>query len=241
KSEVLKVVNKMELAYNKGIPVFTNNFFPPNVWKVLESKFSSKFFEIKSFGGFEDSERRIILFNNLYNSPYPIKILKISAKAKFRNVKHRDFLGAITSLGIERNRFGDLIQKEDVAYVAVIDEVSDYIINNLTSIATCPCTVDILKEHEEIPSAEYVEEVLLISSLRLDSLVAKLTNLSRGKSQTIIEQGKVLLDYSRVIDKSKEVVSGQRITIRGTGKFLLGDVIGNSKSGKLKIIIKKYT
>ena len=65
--------------------------------------------------------------------------------------------------------------------------------------------------------------------------------LSRSKAQDGIEAGKVLVDYNTIRDKSKEVLSGERITIRGVGKFILGDIVGNSKSGKYKVIIKKYT
>lgn len=65
--------------------------------------------------------------------------------------------------------------------------------------------------------------------------------LSRSKAQDVIEAGKVLVDYNTIRDKSKEVLSGERITIRGVGKFILGDIVGNSKSGKYKVIIKKYT
>ena len=65
--------------------------------------------------------------------------------------------------------------------------------------------------------------------------------LSRSKAQDVIEAGKVLVDYNTIRDKSKEVLSGERITIRGVGKFILGDIVWNSKSGKYKVIIKKYT
>lgn len=57
----------------------------------------------------------------------------------------------------------------------------------------------------------------------------------------MIDQGKVLVDYVKIRDKSYEPKEDERITIRGVGKFILGTIVGSSKSGRLKVSIKKYT
>lgn len=241
KLEVIQVINKMELAYKKDLCTFSSVFVTPKIWKTLESRFSSKIFSVESYGGFLEAERRILAFNNKYNEEYPLKILKIKANAKFRNIKHKDFLGSIMALGIERNKIGDLIKRDDEAYLAVHDDIKDYILFNLDKVAKCPCSVSEVGLDEEFPEIEFEEEVILVASLRLDNIVCKLTNMSRVKAQEYINLGKVLLDYAKVTDKSKEVKKDDRVTIRGYGKFIVGDVIGNSKSGKFKVIIKKYT
>ena len=87
----------------------------------------------------------------------------------------------------------------------------------------------------------FEKELILVPSLRIDSVVSKITHLSRAKAQELIDQGKVLVSYAIVKNKSIEVLSDTCITIRGYGKYIIGDVVGNSKSGKVKIIIKKYT
>ena len=86
----------------------------------------------------------------------------------------------------------------------------------------------------------FKQEIILVQSLRLDSIVSKLIRISRNKAQTIIEEGMVLLDYNKVKDKSKEVKIEERITIKGHGKYILDEIIGNSKSGKFKVLVKKY-
>lgn len=77
--------------------------------------------------------------------------------------------------------------------------------------------------------------------MRIDGIVSKIINISRSKAQAMIEQGQVLIDYVKIKDKSYELKGQERITIRGFGKFIVGNSIGNSKSGRIKIIIKKYT
>lgn len=238
--EVLNLYEKYELSYNKDIPMFGNNFYPPNIWKFFEKFIGTNDFKVTSSGFFEDSERRMISFNNIYDIPYPMKILKITNSSKFTTPSHRDFLGSVLGLGIKRNKIGDLMIKNGECYLAVCEEISEFVANNLDTIGRSPCKVIILEEDFVSLTPEFKEEIILIPSLRLDSIVSKLSKLSRSKGQDLIESGKVLIDYNAVRDKSKEVSNGERITIRGIGKFILGDVIGNSKSGKYKVVIKKY-
>ncbi len=77
-------------------------------------------------------------------------------------------------------------------------------------------------------------------SLRLDSIVSKLANVSRSKAIELLDSSKVLVNYVKSKDKSQELVKGTRLTIRGNGKYIIGDIIGETRSGKQKIIIKKY-
>lgn len=238
---VLNLYEKYMLAIEKDIPIFGNDFYPPNIWKFFERFMGTKDFKVTSWGYFEEAERRMISFNNIYEIPYPMRVLKIENSSKFTKVSHRDFLGSVLGLGIKRNKLGDLLIQDGTCYVAVCEEIVDFILTNLVSVGKSPCKVTLLDEDFVIQGPELKEEVILVSSLRIDSIVSKLTKLSRGKAQGVIEEGKVLLDYNTVRDKSREVVNGERITIRGFGKFILGDIIGNSKSGKYRVLIKKYT
>ena len=241
KVDVLNLYDKYELAKDKDITVFGNGFTTPNIWKSFERNFNSKYFSVDSYGFFQNAERRMISFNNVYDLSYPMKILKIKNTSKFNNPTHKDYLGAIMGLGIKRNKIGDLLLKDNCCYVPICEEIEEFIVNNLTAIGKAPCKIEILEEYVIPPSPEYKEEIILVQSLRIDSIVSKLCRISRGNAQKAINEGRVLVDYNRINDKSKEIESGERITIRGVGKFILGDIIGNSKSGKCRVVIKKYT
>ena len=156
----VNLYEKYKLAYEKDIPVFGNDFYPPNVWSYFQSNMSSKEFLVQTFGLFDDAERRMISFNNKYNEEAEISCIKISNKSKFRKVNHRDYLGSILSLGIKRNKIGDLIVDNDKCYVAVSIEIRDYIINNLEMVANCPCKVEIVDDISSLPKVEFLEEVL---------------------------------------------------------------------------------
>ncbi|AQS10632.1 hypothetical protein CLOBY_27770 [Clostridium saccharobutylicum] len=241
RDEALNLYERYLLARDKDIPVFGKNFYPPNIWKWFQENLSSKSLKIEADGFFEDAERRMILFNNLYDNPFPMKLIKIENNSKFSNLIHKDFLGGILSLGIERNKIGDLLVDNNICYVPVHEEIESFIIYNLDKIGKVACKVEVVENNILLPKATFKEEVILVSSLRIDGIVSKIANVSRAKSQKMIEQGLVLIDYCKVKDKSYEIKYQERITIRGIGKFILENRVGNSKSGKIKIAIKKYT
>lgn len=238
-NEAIKIYEKYILSYEKDITIFMNKFYPPNIWSFFEFNCDTNF-KVESNGIFEESERRLISFNNIYNMEYPIKVIEITNKSNFSKLRHKDYLGGLLSLGIERNKIGDIVIKEDIAYVPVVEDIYLYIINNLTKIGKSPVKVKLIEEFNKIPTAEFEDFTINVSSLRIDSIVAKIINVSRSRAIELIESSKVLLNYSKVSDKSKEVVNGARLTIRGSGKYIIGNIIGETKSGKQKVEIKKY-
>ncbi|WP_160688859.1 YlmH/Sll1252 family protein [Clostridium sp. C2-6-12] len=241
RNDALNLYERYLLARDKDIPTFGKYFYPPNIWTWFEENLSTKNFNVETNGFFGEAERRMISFNNEYESPFPMKLIKIENTSKFSKLTHRDFLGGILSLGIERNKIGDLLVDENVCFVPVHEDIESFILYNLEKIAKVVCKVSVVNKIEQIPEFKFKEEIILISSLRIDGVVSKITNLSRAKAATMIEQGQVLINYVKIKDKSYELKGEERITIRGFGKFIIGDSIGNSKSGKIKVIIKKYT
>lgn len=241
RSEALNLYERYILSKDKNISMFGKSFYTPNVWTWFEKNLSSNDLKIESNGLFEDAERRMISFNNIYDSPFPMKLIKVETTSKFTNLTHRDFLGGILSLGIERNKIGDLLVDNNRCYVPVHEEIENFILYNIDKISKVVCNVEVIDNFELLPKVTFKEEIILVSSLRVDGVVSRLTNVSRSKAQAMIEQGLVLVNYVKIRDKSYELKGEERITIRGFGKFIIGNSIGNSKSGRIKIIIKKYT
>ena len=241
KNLVSSLYNKYVFAYNRGIVTFGNSFYTPNIWQEFLRLFNSKDFCVEADGLFDIAARRMISFNNYSNQKYPYDIITIENKSKFQKLVHRDYLGALLSLGIKREKMGDLLVVGDRCYVPVCEEITEFILMNLKVVKRAKCLVSVVLDRFSMPKVEFEEELILVPSLRIDSVVSKITHLSRAKAQELIEQGKVLVSYAIVKDKSIEVLSDTCITIRGYGKYIIGDVVGNSKSGKVKIIIKKYT
>ncbi|WP_032121708.1 RNA-binding protein [Clostridium amazonitimonense] len=237
---ISNIYDKIILADRRLTVVYTNEFLTPNLWKKVKEYCYKINMPCCTFGGFEDAERRIIRFNNNYESNYPIEIIRITNKSKFNELLHKDYLGSLMSLGIKRSKLGDLVLKDNQCYVPVMEDIVDYILINLKNIGRCPCEIDKISKEEDIPEYSFDKNVYLASSNRLDVIISSITNLSRNKSEQYIRSGKVFLDYIECYEKSEEIKSGDTITIRGHGKYKIGEIVGTTGSGRLKIEIKKY-
>lgn len=241
RDHTLQLYDKYILSQKTGASICTSEFCPPNIWSKLNSRESFLGMEIKSLGGFKDSERRVIVFNYDDTFELPCTILKIKCKTKFYRPSHKDYLGAIMGLGIKREKFGDLIIVGDIGYIITFNEIADFISCNLNLIGKAPCTIENISTEEEIPSISFEKEQRLTTSMRIDCVVSSLTGLSRGDSEKYLKDGLVLLNYSVSREKSRVVCTDDVITIRRYGKFKIGDVIGKSSKGRIKFLSMKYT
>ena len=242
KNIISSLFTKMQIAEKTNKIVFTNDFVSPDVWNQISVLCEN--YRVKSFanGIFKDADRRMVAFSS-FEEPiiYPITLLKISNKSKFSSLEHKDYLGAIMSLGIKREKLGDLITEDATCYATVCSDISNYIIANLSSISNCPCEA---QEHDyllqDLPKRKFQQKVVISTSLRLDGIISAICNVSRNNSVELIVSGKVLVNYFQCLKKDKVVKSNDTLTIRGYGKYMVYDIIGTTQKDRLKVAIKQY-
>lgn len=240
-SIVSSIYDKIVLAEKTNRTIYTGEFYTPNIWKPMEIICAELGIKLYAYGIFEDAERKVMAFS--YNEvwDYPVNLIKITCKDKFNKLKHKDYLGAVMSLGIKREKFGDMILKNDDCYLAAQVDISDYINMNLTSVSRCHCAINVLDTNvTEIPVYDFETIIVNVSSLRIDCVVSSLCNTSRSKAEELIRQGKVLVDYSEASRKDKILKSDCIITVRGYGKFKIIEEAGWTGSGRTKILVKKF-
>lgn len=238
---VSNLLDKIELAEKTGKTIFSNEFYGPNIWSLICSLSSQFNINIHNNGIFEEAERRMLCFTQDESVEFPVILVKIQNKSNFHTLKHKDYLGAVMSLGIKREKFGDFVVDGDCCYIALCQDVKDYILFNLTNIGKCPCSIEFLEKlYDFKASHNFQTEIVNVSSMRIDCIAAALCNVSRNESESLIRQGKVLINYSIVSDKDETVRENSVITIRGFGKYKLIENIGLTSKGRNKIKIKKY-
>lgn len=239
---LVKLWEDIELSISIDYPIETEEFFPPNIWSKLEkNNINGVRFLFK--GLTENSEKKNIIiipkdfsgeipdFNTIY--------FVIDGKNKFRELQHKDFLGMIMSLGIKREIFGDLIVEENLCYGIIHGEKFSLIKDNLEKVSNVSVKIKTCEE-KDVPSINFKEIGLTVTSLRFDNVVSELTNLSRQKAVDEIETGNVMLNYVVQKEKSTSVKEGDIITVRKVGKFLFFKENGENKKGKVKSIFKKF-
>lgn len=241
KSLLLDIYNKAILAEKTGKQLFSSYFCTNNICKVSCELAHFLNFKIDIFGVFKDAERQIIGFNVYDTEDFPIVLVKINYNSKFVNLEHKDFLGALTSLGIKREKMGDLVLKQNSCYVPIYEDLYEYIYMNLDHIAKAPCRIEKMDlKTQVIPEFNFQEKSIIVSSNRADSIVASLCNISRTKALDLIGSSKVFVDYDEVKSKNKEIHGGSIVTIRGYGKFKMDSFIGETAKGRIKILFKKF-
>lgn len=227
------------VSKNKSIEC--TDFYNPFEVKELVSLINT--YDTISFSliGNEDSESKaILIYPDYMDEPEAseyISLVKIDKKDY--EIAHKDVLGSILSLGIRREKLGDIIINDDAIYFYIKNEILDYVLLNLEKIKNYGVALEVIDLNTEISrEVEYEEKLITCASLRLDLVLANVYNLSRSDAKSAVEAGLVKLNY-KVTYKISEVLNvGDLVSLRRRGRFIIGDYLGLSKKDKAKLIIK---
>ena len=232
-------------AYQRGIAVFSDflNLNELNIFQSLRPEFS--YLKMESFGGYELAERQIAVFRPeapVFYADYPVKCLKITPlNAKFaEELNHRDYLGAVLNLGIDRACLGDILMEEDAAYLFCLERMADFIRDNLTRIRHTSVYVEQVEAENFHYEPKYKEVSGTVASVRLDKLLALAFNASRSSLTGLIEGGKVFVNGKLVTSNGYEPKEGDLISVRGMGRFRFRGTGGQSKKGREYVILWRY-
>jgi RNA-binding protein YlmH len=175
-------------------------------------------------------------------SPTPYtQYLKITGNLKFETLDHRDYLGSLLSLGIKREKIGDINVFEDGAEFVVHSDIADYIILNLGKIKHTGIKVqkiDFDEAREKIQM--FKESSIIASSMRIDSIISSITNLSRSQSLNSIKKGEVKVNFMIVDEPSKKLKECDLLSIKGHGRYKIAKLTGVTKKERLTLLIYKY-
>lgn len=233
-------------AYNKGIYTYSSFLSEAEISDIYGMEREIDFIGFTLFGGYQESTRKLVRFGSLeqlgYDEDFPIDCILIEpVNVKFgEELSHRDYLGALMNLGIERDTIGDILVKEKKAYVLCLGKISDYILENLGKIRH---TIVRVNKTEQIPQdiqPNYSEEVLLVSSERADTIVAHFTKLSRSAAVELFREKAVYVN-GRVYENNSGVLkNGDILSVRGYGKMIYDGIEASTRKGKLKVNIRRY-
>ena len=198
------------------------------------------------FGGTSGTERVMVRFGDEneigYGCDFPITCLRVAPKnAKFADkLTHRDFLGSILNLGIERSMLGDIAILDNVGYVFAKDTIAKYIAEELSRIKHTDVTVSIA---DTLPEGELFKTELRriqANGERVDALIAKVFNLSRDDSSALFKRKLVFVDGRQIESSSYCPKEGETVSVRGYGRFIYRGYDSLSRKGKKNITVELY-
>ncbi|MFY3793477.1 RNA-binding protein [Ureibacillus sp. MALMAid1270] len=198
---------------------------------------------IHSYGVFEEPERKRMIICPSYMSPsvddFQIKVFSIHYPSKFLQLKHRDVLGALLSLGMNRSKFGDIKIEDDVIQFVLSAEVAEYIQTNLVSIGKSKVQLEELNDIEKLIQSKekWIEKSFTVSSMRLDTILSTTLKISREKSKLLIQSGKVKVNWTVRESVSFELQEGDILSISGFGRLKILTTEGRTKKEKIRLLI----
>lgn len=246
-----QVLDKLEMVEKKN--KIENTDFLDLAQIELVQKFIKKI-KIEnyiSYGGFEQSERKMfVVYPDKFNSEVVaknlsniIQIVRIELPDDLKGkYTHRDYLGAVIKLGVERKKVGDIIVDNNGADIIVGKDISKFLVENLSSLTRFSKSEITIQNIDDLRTVEIKKEELeiIVSSLRLDNVVSELARCSRNKALEIINMERVLVNFGCETKKTKQIKTGDIVTIRGKGRFYIKEMLGQTRSGRNIIKIEKF-
>ncbi len=244
-----RLLDLASTAYQRGITLFSD-FLNPNEQGLLSSM-KSELPRIKYFanGGFSDAERKILCFcgneqiTKAEEVVYPIACIRIEPiNQKFSDrLNHRDFLGAVLNLGLDRGKIGDILIEENMGYIFAHTTISPFITEQLVKVKHTVVTCTIIDQKDFNYQPKFTEIIGTVSSVRLDSILSVAFRSSRSSLSGLIEGGKVFVGGKQVLSNSYILRENDIVSVRGMGKFIFAGTSYQTKKGRYSVKVLLYS
>lgn len=235
-----------EKSYMQNIYTFTG-FLSLAEQEALQEVMEQKGFRsFRLWGGGGDCERQMARFGSPgemgYEEAFPIVSVRISPLLeKFADeLTHRDFLGAIMNLGIERSTVGDIFIEGKHAFAYCTERIAPFLCENLTRVRHTSVRCQRAEGDPALPVREPERVGLIVSGARVDAIVSKVYALSRSRSLELFSGKKVYVNGRLCENNSLVLKEGDRVSVRGYGRFLFCEVGGETRKGRLNITVGVY-
>lgn len=236
--QVLSWKESVEKTYQHKL----TDFLDPREQQIIESLIGQANDEIQMnlFGGGKYTERkRAILapyYEELDDSLHQLTLVQATYHKKFITLEHRDVMGAFLSLGISRQKLGDIFVGDGYFQIMVAAEIAPYVITNLTTVKNAtiklsevPLTTLLEKE------MNWVETDQTVSSLRLDVVLSEIYRLSRKDATNLIKKKQVKVNFKLVDVGTYQLFEGDLLSVRGKGRSKLKKINGQTRKEKLRV------
>ena len=200
------------------------------------------------YGGYDDAERRMLVcipadlpVSNEEATDGLLSVLRVSVQAGSHRLNHRDYLGSILGLGIDRRLTGDILVREDGADIFIVPDIAEFLLREYSQAGRTAVRTELVSADEVIipdMRCEIIRDT--VSSVRLDSVISTAFRLSRGNAAEAIRKGLVSMDHAECLKVDAKVEEGSALVLKGKGKAVLEEIGNESKKNRIWIRIKRY-
>ncbi len=224
-----------------------SRFLEPAALDCARSAAAKAGARVAFWGGYEGAERCVAAFFD-QSAPeaaeWPVAALRLEWNGKFARPGHRDLLGAVMGLGIDRETTGDIAmgtyRDAECAYLFAAREMADYIAASLETAGRAALKVSIAGEEPALLPPEGAQMRLTVQSARLDAVLAAACRLSRAEAQRLIAAGLVKLNHAPQLRSDARLGEGDLISARGYGRIRVEALEGESRRGRQVVRAFRY-
>lgn len=236
---IARVDDTAQIAERTNKPKFFG-FLTAEQAVAVSARLKNRGVKFGLFGGYDNASRVVLgCFPDWADEEYPITAVTFNYR-KSDSLSHRDFLGSLMGLGLKRESVGDILIGEGQTVVFILNDILKYVTEQITKIGRVGVSVTVGLP-KSLPKGETLEEFrTTVASERLDCVIAALCNFSRNAAAEKIVQSLVTVN-SFVIEKPTYTInSGDIISVRGKGKFIIGQIGAKTRKDRVIVEYKKY-
>ncbi len=245
-----RILDKVDMAQLRGVPSTTHFLSPSEQAAVTRLLNSCGHPRHHFFGGYDGAERRICAFFPDWlevedwlqdEEGCPLSAITAKFPRDSGNLSHRDLLGSLMGLGLTREKLGDIIMDESHCQLILLKDVAPIVLSQWESAGRWKLFLSPIPLSQLNPKPPEVKTIRdTVATLRLDGVLSSAFSLSRTKAAALVSAGRVSVNHLECVKGDKQVAQGDIITARGLGKCMVREVLGQSKKGRIMIVLERY-
>lgn len=240
---VAQVRDAVQWVIHRGYPKYLGFFNEQEASVVLSCLRGVSGVSYQMWAGYEQGERVMLgIFpagEEVRTEDFPIEAVCFTYRAQDR-LTHRDFLGALMALGIERSTVGDIVVGNGRTTVFLHSNIAGYCLAQISKIGAVGVRAEAADPAALCAAPRFEEKSTTIASARLDNVVCAVCNTSRARAAEWIADGLVAVDGIITTKGTKQLSGSCKLSVRGCGKFVILDAEQQTRRGRLVLQYKKY-
>lgn len=221
----------------------TTDFLDPLSWQLAGQAAQEEGADLALWGGYPEAERRVAGFraqDDGTDLEWPILPLTLTWDTRYGRLGHRDLLGALLGLGIQRAGLGDILLEEGRAVAFVHSSVADLIQLELKRAGRATIRVEKTSTNKvQLPHEEWVNLSATVATPRLDAILASGFHLSRSEAQRVVKSGLVRVNFAEETRTDRKVEAGDLISLRGAGRLRMLTLGDATRKGRYHIELER--
>ncbi len=226
-------------TYTKNIPTFLG-FLNEVEFSVCKTMLDSNHIKYTFWGGYDQAVKKYVcvLPDWADTADFPFSCIRFDFNSNY-SLSHRDFLGKLMSMGLSREKIGDIIVNEGNAFVFLANSIASFCVDNISKVGSVGVSASVC-EGPECHTKEFLSIRKVVSSKRADCVVSAICNFSRQKAKEFILSGKLIVNYKVCENISQLVNTSDVLSVRGYGKFIVNCIDKTTKKERIVLELDKY-